>query len=103
MAYVINEYCTACGNCITACPNHAIAPAAFRYVINQHLCVECVGYADVAECAQHCPAGAVMPAEEHILPAGPHVFAIEFQVKKWSNEESLEARYELRGSPQIAA
>lgn len=69
MAYVINEHCTACGNCVSVCPNHAIAAATFRYVISWHLCVECVGYADAPECAEHCPAGAVVPAEEQILSA----------------------------------
>ncbi len=79
MAYVINEYCTACGNCVPACPNDAIAPATFTYVINQRFCVECVGYADDPQCAERCAAGAIVPAEERIVPPARVIFLTVFK------------------------
>ncbi len=60
MAYVINEYCSACGECVPICPNDAIAGGFPVYRINPFFCTECVGYADQAQCAEACPANAIV-------------------------------------------
>ena len=69
MAYVITDDCTACARCPQVCPNSAIAaalvwrPAAIElrsYRIDPRLCTECVGFADDPQCAEVCPAGAIV-------------------------------------------
>lgn len=60
MAYIITEYCTACGECASVCPNDAIVPARPAYVINPFYCVECLGYSEEPQCAAACPVGAIV-------------------------------------------
>jgi ferredoxin len=59
VACVIHEYCTACAECLPACPVQAIVEAHPAFRINPHVCIECLGYADAPQCAKVCPVGAV--------------------------------------------
>jgi len=62
MAYIISDDCTACGECLRACPNAAVAEGLPVYRINRYLCTECLGFADEPQCAEACPVGAILPA-----------------------------------------
>jgi ferredoxin len=62
VAYRITDYCTACGECLPACPNDAIREAAARFQISEYLCTECVGFAEASRCAELCPVQAIVPA-----------------------------------------
>jgi ferredoxin len=56
MAYMIVEaLCTACGACETECPNEAISPKDFVFVIDAEKCKECKGFFDSPKCAEVCP------------------------------------------------
>ncbi len=59
MAYEINQYCTACGDCLPICPNFAISEGRPIYRINPFFCTECVGYAEEPQCATACHVGAI--------------------------------------------
>ena len=52
MAYVISDYCIACGTCIAECPVEAISEGD-KYSINPDLCTEC------GTCADACPSEAI--------------------------------------------
>ena len=62
MAYVITSNCNSCGGCLPVCPNQATAEGYPVYRIVALLCTECVGYAEEAQCASACPAGAIVEA-----------------------------------------
>jgi ferredoxin len=65
MAYLINDDCTACGICITECPNDAISEGDPIYVINPALCTECVGFYDEPQCVSVCPVEAIQLDPDH--------------------------------------
>jgi ferredoxin len=69
VAYTILPNCTACGDCAQICPNHAIFTAVKQFQISPLLCTECVGYADVPQCAAVCPADAILCIEEAAFQA----------------------------------
>jgi ferredoxin len=59
MALLINDNCTVCDACPSACPNEAIT-AGTPYVINPLLCTECVGAEDEPQCKLVCPADCIV-------------------------------------------
>jgi ferredoxin len=59
MAYVINDNCTACGECLQICPNDAISAGVPVYRISPFFCTECVGFAASSQCLEACPADAI--------------------------------------------
>jgi ferredoxin len=70
MAYAIGYHCTACGICVTICPNQAVTGEAPLYRIDPLLCTECVLYADFPVCVAACPESAIAEAPEEILKEG---------------------------------
>ncbi len=60
MAYrILSDDCTGCGGCVPRCPVDAIRPGAPSPRIVRFLCVECVGFAALPQCAEACGAGAI--------------------------------------------
>ena len=57
MAYMITDRCTACDECIDACPIDSIEPGETIYTINDTCC-------DFEECLVVCPEDAIVPVEE---------------------------------------
>jgi electron transport complex protein RnfB len=49
----VDDRCTACGACISTCPERALAPAARKPSVNDSLCTAC------GDCIEVCPTGAV--------------------------------------------
>jgi ferredoxin len=62
MAYLINDDCIACGDCIQACPNGAVSEGRPKYRINPYWCTECVGFAEEPQCAAARPMQAIAAA-----------------------------------------
>ncbi len=54
MPYIITDACTACGECLDACPIEAIEPGDPIFVINDTCC-------DFEECVAVCPEVAIVP------------------------------------------
>lgn len=54
MAYVINDECIACGDCVDECPTDAIT-AGDIYIIDADACIDC------AACNDVCPVDAPQP------------------------------------------
>lgn len=52
MAYIIENFCLACGTCIDECPSEAIREGEL-FSIDEDLCVDC------GLCALVCPAEAI--------------------------------------------
>jgi ferredoxin len=69
MAMAISRSCTRCGDCVSLCPNDAIAPGLPVFRIDPWLCTECVGFAEAPRCATACPAEAIELAEWAIRSA----------------------------------
>ncbi len=65
MALIINDECTACGLCITECPNDAISEGDEIYVIDPDKCTECVGFYDEPQCVLVCPVDAIVPNPDY--------------------------------------
>ncbi len=61
MALTINEKCSACNACLSACPNDAIRAAAPIFVIDPSRCTECVGAEDEPQCKLVCPVECIVP------------------------------------------
>lgn len=55
MALMITDECINCDVCEPECPNDAISQGPEIYVIDPHLCTECVGHYDKPQCQQVCP------------------------------------------------
>ncbi|WP_106476105.1 YfhL family 4Fe-4S dicluster ferredoxin [Phytohalomonas tamaricis] len=55
MSLMITDECINCDVCEPECPNNAISPGEEIYVIDPHLCTECVGHYDEPQCQQVCP------------------------------------------------
>ncbi len=55
MAHRISDECTYCGACEPECPVNAISPGDSMYVIDEDVCVDCVGYNDEPACVAVCP------------------------------------------------
>ncbi len=55
MALMITDECINCDVCEPECPNDAISQGSEIYVIDPHLCTECVGHYDKPQCQIVCP------------------------------------------------
>jgi len=55
MALMITDECINCDVCEPECPNDAISQGPEIYVIDPHLCTECVGHYDKPQCQIVCP------------------------------------------------
>jgi ferredoxin len=60
MALMINQDCTACDACVSACPNEAISSGNPLYVIDPMKCTECVGAEDEPQCKLVCPSDCIV-------------------------------------------
>jgi len=60
MSLKINDDCTSCDACVSACPNDAISAGDVIYVIAADRCTECVGAEDTPQCQLVCPADAIV-------------------------------------------
>lgn len=61
MATHITADCINCGACEPECPNNAISEGDEIYVIDPHLCTECVGFYDHEACQAVCPVECCLP------------------------------------------
>jgi len=52
---MITDECINCYVCEPECPNDAISQGPEIYVIDPHLCTECVGHYDKPQCQIVCP------------------------------------------------
>jgi len=55
VALLITDACINCDVCEPECPNGAISRGPEIYVIDPHLCTECVGHFDAPQCQRVCP------------------------------------------------
>jgi len=55
MALIITDECINCDVCEPECPNDAISMGELIYVIDPHLCTECVGHFETSQCVEVCP------------------------------------------------
>lgn len=53
MSVLITDACTACGNCIVTCPEHALVRAAKRPLVVASACTTCLA------CVEVCPVDAI--------------------------------------------
>lgn len=65
MALIINDDCTSCDACVSACPNTAISSGDVIYVIDPARCTECVGAEDTPQCQEVCPADCIVHDPSH--------------------------------------
>lgn len=65
MATQITDECIHCGACEPVCPTEAISEAEEIYVIDPHLCTECVGSLSYVACAAVCPVDCCLPDADH--------------------------------------
>ena len=61
MALRIDDTCVNCDVCEPVCPNRAITMGPEIYVIDPHLCTECVGHFDEPQCVVVCPVECIDP------------------------------------------
>lgn len=62
MPHRISDECTNCGACEPECPVSAISPGDSTYVIDENVCVDCVGYHDEPACVAVCPVDCISRA-----------------------------------------
>ena len=65
MALKITDACINCDVCEPECPNGAITEGELIYVIDPHLCTECVGHFDEPQCQQVCPVDCIPLDPKH--------------------------------------
>ena len=65
MALMISEECIACDACVVDCPNDAIHQSDPIYIIDPHLCTECVGAHDEPQCSSICPVECIVTDPDH--------------------------------------
>lgn len=57
------ELCTGCGDCVSACPQHAVSLEQGKPQLDEELCAYC------GDCEDICPVGAIaLPYEIIVLP-----------------------------------
>ncbi len=66
MALMITDECINCDVCEPECPNDAISQGPEIYVIDPHLCTECVGHYDKPQCQQVCPINCIPFNPEYV-------------------------------------
>ena len=52
---IIEELCTACGDCEPECPTESIQPKRGLYFIEESTCTACEGDFDSPRCVEICP------------------------------------------------
>ncbi|HUZ43940.1 MAG TPA: precorrin-8X methylmutase [Acidimicrobiales bacterium] len=62
MSVVITRRCTACGSCITTCPDSALSPAPLMPAVDPDRCTDCLA------CLEVCPVDAIRPSAHPIHP-----------------------------------
>lgn len=62
MALKILDDCISCGACVPECPVEAISEGDTIYVIDEAVCVECVGHNDSPACQSVCPVECIVKA-----------------------------------------
>ncbi|MHB1444332.1 MAG: precorrin-8X methylmutase [Acidimicrobiales bacterium] len=62
MTVVITRRCTACGSCITTCPESALSPAPLAPAVDSDRCTDCLA------CLEVCPVDAIWPLPPPIHP-----------------------------------
>jgi len=60
MAHRITDTCIFCGACEPECPVTAISPGEDSYIINETLCVDCVGHHSEPACVAVCPGESII-------------------------------------------
>ena len=58
MAYIIDEKCTSCGECINECHISAIFEEEDKYFVDEERCIEC------GACEEVCPVQAIYAADK---------------------------------------
>ncbi len=66
MALMITDECINCDVCEPECPNDAISQGPEIYVIDPHLCTECVGHYDKPQCQIVCPINCIPFNPEYV-------------------------------------
>ena len=62
MAHKIIDTCILCGACEPECPVNAISVGDDTYIINEAICVDCVGHHDAPACVNSCPTESIIKA-----------------------------------------
>ncbi len=62
MAHKIIDTCILCGACEPECPVNAISVGDDMYIINEAVCVDCVGHNDAPACVAICPTDSIIKA-----------------------------------------
>jgi ferredoxin len=60
MAHRITDTCTYCGACEPECPVSAITAGQDAYVIDETICIDCIGWHNEAACVEVCPVDCII-------------------------------------------
>ena len=98
MATYITEACINCGVCEAVCPNKAISPTEYFYLIDPQLCTECVGFHDTEQCQSVCPVLCCLPDPEFFESEQT---LIERALRLHPNDAELRRRYASGNYPSL--
>ena len=60
---IVQDECTACGDCMPVCPMGAVLKKGGSYIIDADACTECEGEFDFPQCEDVCEVdGCILPA-----------------------------------------
>ena len=90
MATYITEDCINCGVCEAVCPNKAISPTEYFYLIDPQFCTECVGFHGEEQCQSVCPVLCCLPDPEF---REDEPTLIERALRVHPNDAALKARH----------
>lgn len=96
MATYITEQCINCGVCEPVCPNHAITPTEYFYLIDPQLCTECVGFHGEEQCQSVCPVLCCLPDPDF---REGETSLIQRALKLHPNDAALRARHDSGAYP----
>ncbi len=60
MAHRITDTCTYCGACEPECPVNAISAGNDTDVVDESVCIDCIGWHNEAACVEACPVDCII-------------------------------------------